>query len=135
LLQLAHDVIEDRACEGTGGILTLCSALRGHNFSPVTDDGEEKVDGDPELQSLQVIMDPSQFAGAWANFARVSHSEHEFTIDFIRIDSTQVPPRGIVVSRVSVSPLFVTQLIDALNENWTKYARKALPKEVHGDDD
>jgi len=40
-----------------------------------------------------------------------------------------------VVSRVSVSPLFVTQLIDALNQNWNTYAEKALPKEVQGSDD
>lgn len=71
-------------------------------------------------------------AGVWANFAQVSHSEHEFTLDFVRLDSTA--PRGIVVARVSVSPLFVTQLIDALSENWRKYAEKAMPREVHDDD-
>ena len=40
-----------------------------------------------------------------------------------------------MVARVNVSPLFITQLIDALQQNWEKYARKALPKEVHDDDD
>lgn len=39
-----------------------------------------------------------------------------------------------VVARVSVSPLFITQLIDALNSNWQEYAEKALPKEVTGDE-
>jgi len=72
-------------------------------------------------------------AGVWANFARVSHSEHEFTLDFIRLDYADSPPSGIVVARVSVSPLFVTQLIDALGQNWTKYAEKALPKEARDD--
>ena len=73
--------------------------------------------------------------GVWANFARVSHTEHEFTIDFTRLDRTQDPVQGVVVARVNVSPLFITQLIDALQQNWEKYARKALPKEVHDDDD
>jgi hypothetical protein len=59
---------------------------------------------------------------------------HEFTLDFVRLDSASPPPgRGIVVARVSVSPLFVTQLIDALTDNWQKYAQKALPKEVRED--
>lgn len=82
----------------------------------------------------QIFMDPSQMAGVWANWAQVSHSEHEFTIDFVRLESSAPPPgRGIVVSRVSVSPLFVTQLIDALTDNWKKYAQKAMPQEVRDD--
>lgn len=87
-----------------------------------------------EQEGPEIYMDPSQFAGVWANWAQVSHSLHEFTIDFVRLDSTAPPPgRGIVVSRVSVSPLFVTQLIDALTDNWQKYAEKALPQETRDD--
>lgn len=74
-------------------------------------------------------------AGVWANFARVNHSPYEFTIDFARLDfdGTQ-PVGGIVVSRVSLSPLFVRQLIDALEQNWTKYADKSMPPEMRDDD-
>ena len=87
------------------------------------------------LEPPQIFMDPSQMAGVWANWAAVSHSEHEFTIDFVRLESSAPPPgRGIVVSRVSVSPLFVTQLIDALTDNWDKYAQKAMPREARDDD-
>lgn len=86
----------------------------------------------PQQGQPQVIIEPAQMAGVWANFARVSHSVYEFTIDFVRLDFALNPPNGIVVARVSVSPLLVTQLIDALNSNWDKYAEKALPKEVHG---
>jgi len=43
--------------------------------------------------------------------------------------------QGVVVARVNVSPLFVTQLIDALNANWAKYAKKAMPREVQDADD
>lgn len=74
---------------------------------------------------------PSGQAGVWANFARVNHSPHEFTIDFVRIDFGNAPNlTGIVVARVAVSPLFITQLIAALQENWAQYAEKALPREV-----
>jgi len=78
-----------------------------------------------------IIIQPEQMAGVWANFARVGHSQYEFTVDFARLDFSTNPPQGIVVSRVSLSPLFVTQLIDALSDNWQKYARKSLPKEVY----
>jgi hypothetical protein len=39
-----------------------------------------------------------------------------------------------VVARVAVSPLFITQLIDALNSNWQAYAAKAMPREIRGDE-
>lgn len=86
-------------------------------------------------QPLNIEINKDQFGGVWSNIARVSHSQFEFTIDFARIDYSEVPPRGVVVSRVNMSPLMVSQLIDALQTNWNAYARKALPKEVYGDDD
>ncbi|MFN8190711.1 MAG: hypothetical protein U0R78_09770 [Nocardioidaceae bacterium] len=66
--------------------------------------------------------------GGVERFARPS-SPYEFTIDFVRLDfahgtSTTMP--GQVVARVSLSPLMVSQL-DALDQNWQKYAAHALP--------
>jgi Protein of unknown function (DUF3467) len=92
--------------------------------------GEEHEVQEP----VEISIDPSQQAGVWANFARVSHSAYEFTLDFVRLDFSEQPPKGIVVSRVSLSPLLVSQLRDALDRNWQIYARKALPKEVFADD-
>jgi hypothetical protein len=97
-------------------------------------DDNDHDDGEIE-QAVAIRIEPQMQAGVWANFARVNHSEHEFTIDFIRLDYASQPMTGIVVARVAVSPLFVTQLIGALNDNWGKYAKKAMPREVHGDDD
>lgn len=87
----------------------------------------------PEEPKPEIIINPEQMAGTWANFAQVSHSPYEFTLDFCRLDFGTIPPSGIVVSRVSVSPLFISQLIEALTNNWQLYARKALPQEVYGD--
>jgi hypothetical protein len=88
---------------------------------------------------LNVRLPESQAGGVWANFARVNHSEHEFTIDFMRLDYASLSDdgelQGVVVARVGVSPLFVRQLIAALESNWAKYAKKALPKEVYADDE
>lgn len=93
--------------------------------------GDEPEIGDET--AFEITIDQERMAGVWANFARVSHSEHEFTLDFVRLDYAD--RKGLVVSRVSVSPLFITQLIEALGDNWKKYAQKALPKEVYSDDD
>jgi hypothetical protein len=102
---------------------------------------------DPEdgLQNLRlhVRIPDQQAGGVWANFATVNHSEHEFTIDFIRVDYSSADAEegtigGVVVARVGVSPLFVRQLIGALEDNWDKYAKKAMPQEVlfdGGDED
>jgi hypothetical protein len=89
----------------------------------------------PDDRKAEIILPPEQMAGVWANFAQVSHSQHEFTIDFVRMDGTAPPPgRGIVVARVSMSPLFITQLIDALQQNWGGYAQKAMPRDLLGGD-
>jgi hypothetical protein len=96
---------------------------------------DEPHEDQPE-QTLEVHIPAEQQGGVWANFARVNHSEHEFTIDFVRVDFASAPAMtGIVVARVGVSPLFVRQLIQALEDNWAKYAKKAMPKEVYGGDD
>jgi hypothetical protein len=88
-------------------------------------------DQQEEQPEFTIGIDPSQQAGVWANFARVSHSPYEFTLDFVRLDFASHPPTGIVVSRVSLSPLLVSQFIDALNTNWQAYVEKSLPKEVY----
>ena len=86
-----------------------------------------------EEHEVQILLPPEQMAGVYANWAQVGHSPHEFTIDFVRMEYGETQTRGVVVTRVSVSPLFITQLIQALQDNWTTYAQKALPKEVTGD--
>ncbi len=77
----------------------------------------------------QIHMKVEDMGGVWANWARVGHSPYEFTIDFVRMDFND-PPSGVVVSRVNLSPLFVRQLMDALEENWRMYAEKAMPPDV-----
>ena len=39
---------------------------------------------------------------------------------------------GKVVARVNLSPLMVTQLMEALETNWEKYADRALPHDLDG---
>ena len=62
-------------------------------------------------------------AGVYANFANVSHSDYEFTITFARVDheveDDEIP--GVVVSRVNLSAKFMRELIDAMQDNYSKW--------------
>ncbi len=72
---------------------------------------------------FNIHTSPEVMAGVYANFANVSHSDYEFTITFARVDheieEDEVP--GVVVSRVSVSPRFMRELIDAMEDNFSKW--------------
>jgi Protein of unknown function (DUF3467) len=102
-------------------------------FLAVSDQGN--VGGERRLM-ITIPSNPIE-VGAWSNVAMVWHSEYEFTIDFLRADFAQQQPDGtipgVLVSKVHLSPLMVTQLIDALTTNWQSYASKAMPPEVRDD--
>lgn len=86
---------------------------------------------DRQVPGLRVEVPDAQKGGVWANFARVTHSPYEFTLDFARIDFAA--GEGVVVARVNLSPLLVSQLLDALTSNWETYAAKAMPRDVQPD--
>lgn len=88
---------------------------------------------EPPQPNFNVMMPPQIMTGVWANFAQVSQSPYEFTIDFARLDYGASV--GIAVARVSMSPLMVMQLRDALEAAWAGYAQQAMPMEVVQVDD
>ena len=61
-------------------------------------------------------------AGVWANWARVNESDHEFTLDFARVDHSVDPNVGVVVARVGISPRMLRQLLDRMDGAWTAFA-------------
>jgi hypothetical protein len=85
----------------------------------VSDDQERE-------RHINMHMSPETMAGSYANFANISHSDYEFTITFARLDheldEDEIP--GVVVSRVSASPKFVRELIDALEDNYSKWSTR-----------
>ena len=86
----------------------------------------------PGEQHINIHVPADSRGGVWANFAAVAHSPYEFTLDFVRMEyasETEGELPGVLVARVNLSPLLVTQLIDALQENWERYASKALPRD------
>ncbi|HEY5052006.1 MAG TPA: DUF3467 domain-containing protein [Solirubrobacterales bacterium] len=91
-------------------------------------------DNDQPERHVNIHTSPELLAGVYANFANVSHSDYEFTITFARVDHEveegEVP--GVVVSRVAMSPRFTRELIDALEDNYSKWSTregiKSLPE-------
>jgi hypothetical protein len=72
---------------------------------------------------INIHFSPEIMAGVYANFANVSHSDYEFTITFARVDheveDEEIP--GVVVSRINLSPRFMRELIDAMQDNYSKW--------------
>src|ERR1700709_539770 len=79
----------------------------------------------PERQ-INIHFSPEIMAGVYSNFANVSHSDYEFTITFARvdheIDAEEIP--GVVVSRINLSPKFMRELADALEDSWSQWAAR-----------
>ena len=81
----------------------------------------EDADQSPADQGPNIMMPPEEFAGKWANAAAIARTPHEFTLDFMRIGPQG--QQGMVVSRVSFSPLLASQLLDLLGEHGRRTLR------------
>src|SRR5947207_11001264 len=83
-------------------------------------------DDDAQERQINVHFSPEIMAGVYANFANVGHSDYEFTITVARVDheveEEEIP--GVVVSRINLSPRFMRELIDAMEDNWSKWQAK-----------
>jgi len=103
-------VVDDRVRLPAGGRGSLRSAISMSEQNP------------PE-RHINIHFSPDIMAGVYANFANVSHSDYEFTITFARVDheveDEEIP--GVVVSRVNLSPKFMRELIDAMQDNFSKW--------------
>jgi hypothetical protein len=97
--------------------------MGGCDTTRVPEDGE---------RHFNIHTDPETMAGHYANFANVSHSDYEFTITFARVDHEveegEVP--GVVVSRVNLSPRFMRELIDAMEDNFSKWQTREGIREL-----
>ena len=90
------------------------------------------MDDEPRERHLNIHFSPEIMAGVYANFANVSHSDYEFTVTFARVDhevdDVEVP--GVVVTRVNLSPRFMRELIDAMEDNYSKWSTREGIREL-----
>ena len=79
--------------------------------------------GEPPERQLSVHMDTEQFAGSYANFARVTFSDYEFTLTFFRVEHEveegDIP--AVAVARVNLSTRFMRELLVAMQDAWSKW--------------
>ena len=84
------------------------------------------VESEGQERQLNIHVEPQFLGGVYANFANVSFSDYEFTITFARIDHEvedgDIP--GVVVSRVNMSTRFMKELLDAMQDSWSKWSAR-----------
>ena len=87
------------------------------------DEHDDEHDENAERR-LNIHIDPEHLPGVYANFANVSFSDYEFTLTFARIDHEieEGDMPGVVVSRVNMSQRFMKELLDAMQDAWSKYS-------------
>jgi hypothetical protein len=72
---------------------------------------------------VQVVVPDALKHGEYANFLVVSHSPHDFTLDFCQLlpSNEQGTVNAEVVSRVRIAPTMVARVLNALNTNLSNY--------------
>ena len=84
------------------------------------------VDEESQERQLNIHVDPQHLGGVYSNFANISFSDYEFTLTFARIDHEveegDVP--GVVVARVNMSTRFMHELLDAMNDAYSKWSSR-----------
>ena len=92
----------------------------------MSDEPSQREPQNPQRQQVQVVVPDDQKHGEYANFLVVSHSPHEFTLDFCQLlpSGEQGKVNAEVVTRMRVAPTMVAKIIQALNTNLTNYEEK-----------
>jgi hypothetical protein len=88
------------------------------------DTADPPPDGPDPDDEIIINVPPEHQAGVWANWAALSESDHEFTLDFVRLDHSIDPNIGVVVARIGMSPKLLRQLCDVLGATWEGYAAR-----------
>ena len=75
---------------------------------------------------VQVVVPDELKHGVYANFLVVSHSPHDFTLDFCQLlpSGEQGKVNAEVVSRVRIAPTMVARVLNALNTNLSGYEER-----------
>jgi hypothetical protein len=96
-------------------------------------DADPAVPSPGPQQQIKISVDDQLKHGVYANFLVVSHSAHEFTLDFCQVlpSGDEGAVTADVISRVKIAPTMVGRIIRALNTNMTAYEDKfGLVKEI-----
>ncbi|MFC1568469.1 DUF3467 domain-containing protein [Candidatus Margulisiibacteriota bacterium] len=73
-----------------------------------------------EEQKIPIDIDNVTAGGVYCNVAVISHTENEFSTDFIFVQ----PPKGRVNARVVMSPAHAKRFLKALENNISMFEKK-----------
>lgn len=80
-------------------------------------------------QQMQIKIEDAVLKGVYANALQVGHTKEEFILDFMNL----VPPQGIAVARVFLSPGHMKRILNALQDNIKKYEQQFGKIEIAND--
>lgn len=80
------------------------------------------MDNNKNNQQLQLEIKPEVAIGHYSNFAVISHSSSEFTMDFAAVLPGM--PKANVGTRVIMTPEHAVRLLNALQENLMRYEKQ-----------
>lgn len=77
--------------------------------------------------TIQITAKDEDLKGAFSNNVMIQHGQGEFVFDFLNI----FQPRGVLASRVIVSPAHAKSFLRALQQNIAMYEQKfgTIPEE------
>jgi hypothetical protein len=73
-----------------------------------------------EQRKINIKIKDDDLKGKYSNLMQITHGKEEFILDFF----LNLPPEGIMVSRVVVSPGHAKRMLLALQENIKRYEEK-----------
>lgn len=78
------------------------------------------MDNQNQQPTMQIKIDDTVLKGVYANALQVGHTKEEFILDFMNL----VPPQGIAVARIFLSPGHMKRIAAALLDNLKKYEQQ-----------
>lgn len=97
---------------------------RGHGAKEIHTLKKIEIPKKPEIQ-LRIDLDEKTAQGLYSNAASVAHSETEFILDFLFIQTGA--PKTKVHSRIVSSPKHTKRFAAALKENIRRFEKKFGP--------
>ncbi len=78
---------------------------------------------DNSKKTFQISISDDVLKGTYSNQTMIAHTHGEFVMDFMMV----FPPKGIIGSRVVISPGHAKRLLMALQNNISQYEKQFGP--------
>ncbi len=73
-----------------------------------------------EKERIEIMMPIENIAGKYSNYQRIGHTPTEFIIDFCMLEGSG---NAHSISRIIVNPMQVKSLVQAMQENISRYEK------------